>query len=153
MVPSVGQKHCTQAVAESLFAKCQTECIESFISKVASVFFVQILLLGIVCSMSLREKQRNLERSSVAGSSAERALLHKAQAEDSWGQQPALSRACTAPHAAAGVNEPMITAITWTIKADHWSWDQESRPIEQPASLAYSVFWQDMQCRSGKIKS
>lgn len=98
MVPSVGQQYCTQTVAESLFAKCQTEHRDGFISKVASLFFFQILLLGIVYAVSLTERQRNLEKSSVA--------------EDSWGQQAALSRACTAPRTAAGVNEPVITAIT-----------------------------------------
>lgn len=66
MVPSVGQQHCTRTVAESLFAKCQTERIDGFISKVASLFFFQILLLGIAYTVSLTEKQRNLERNSVA---------------------------------------------------------------------------------------
>lgn len=134
MVAAVGQKHCTQTVAESLFAKCQTEGIDSLISKAASLFFFQILLLGIVYTGSLTEKQRNLERSSVA------ALLREHHCTKPRLRTPGGSRQlcpvlAQLQHSAAGVNEPVITAITWTIKADHWSWDQESRPLGAATSL------------------
>lgn len=114
---------------------CQVrQGINSLISKVASLFFFCILLLGVVYTVSLTEKQRNLERSSVA------ALLKEHRCtEPRLGTPGGSSQLCPVlaqlQHTAAGVNEPVITAITWAIKADHWSWDQESRPLEAVTCL------------------